>query len=241
MRVILALVFAVAFALRLAALSDYTDAPNFDNPIGDSRVYTDRAEQILAGDLIGSEVYFHSSPLYAYFVAGVLWLGGGSFLVLRLIQIVLGSLGCVAVALLAGRLAPGRPVLPALAGLGAAGYGTLVLFDLDLLMIFLTVPLVVCSLLALLQADERDSASASALAGVFLGVAATDKTNLLLFVPVAAWFLVSTCRLRSDPASHPHARDLPTGRGRSARLHFAARDPPASEPARTSSRPRRAR
>jgi len=196
LRRLVVIVFVSAFLLRLIALIGYADAPNFDDPIGDSKIYVDRAEQIRGGDLVGDDVYFHSSPIYAYFLAAGLL--GKSFFALRLIQIVLGSLGCVAIALLARRLAADGFAAPLLAGLGAAAYGTLVFFDLDLLMIFLTVPLVVVSLLALLRAHERTSIADASLAGAALGLAATDKTNLLLFAPVAAWFLLSCFRLRAD-------------------------------------------
>ncbi len=188
-------IFLIALVVRVVAIVQYADAPNFDNPIGDSEIYADRATRILAGDVVGNEVPFHSSPLYAYFIALFLKLGGGFFAV-RVAQSTLGAVGCVLIALLARRLAADNDFAPLLAGLAAAFYGTLIFFDIDLLMICITVPLITLGLLLLLRAREEASATIAAAAGIAIGMAATDKPNILLFVPVAAWFLAAACRLR---------------------------------------------
>jgi tetratricopeptide (TPR) repeat protein len=191
-----AVIFVTAFMLRLVAAFQYSTAPDFGDPIGDSAIYVKRAQEILGGDLLGKGVPFHSSPLYPYFIALVLRSSGGSFFALRVVQIALGALGCVVISLLARRLAEGRAVAQLWAGLGAALYATLAFFDLDLLMISQTILYVGTGLWLLLRARESASKGASLLAGVTLGLAASDKPNLLLFVPVAAWFLAGELRFR---------------------------------------------
>jgi tetratricopeptide (TPR) repeat protein len=204
---LLAIVFIAALVPRLIYLSEVSRAVWFERPIGDSNVYLDRAKEILAGHWLGSGIPFHSSPIYPFFMALFLGLSGGSFFVLGIAQILIGSANCVLVALLAKRLAGGSRAAALLAGLSAAFYGLLAFFDADLLMIFLTLFFTDLSLLLLIRAKELTSPRVAPsprgrlhvmlekdwvmalLAGLSLGLAALDKTNLLLFAPVAAWYL----------------------------------------------------
>jgi tetratricopeptide (TPR) repeat protein len=187
-------VAAGAFALRLAYLWQIRSAPYFDIPFGDSLIYVDRARQILAGDWWGGDIAFHSSPPYPYFLALVLWLSHGSFLALGVVQALFGTANCVLVYLLARRL--GGRAAAAVAGFTAALYGLLAFMDGELLMIFLTLFFGDLALLLLLRARESRRSRWALLAGIALGVAALDKTNLLLFVPVAAWWLAGEFSLR---------------------------------------------
>jgi 4-amino-4-deoxy-L-arabinose transferase-like glycosyltransferase len=132
---LLLIVFAVAIAVRLVYLGQLNDAPFFEHPVGDSKIYHQRAVDIVAGDFIGKEAYFHSSPFYPYFMALVYKLFGVNFTILRLIQFLIGSLTCVLIYLLAKRIAAPRKGPALIAGLVASVYGTLVFFDGDLLMI----------------------------------------------------------------------------------------------------------
>lgn len=184
---VIAVVFLVAFALRLAYVMQVSSAPYFDDPLGDSLIYYERARQILAGRSPGDEIYFHSSPVYPYFIALVLRLSGGSLVALGVVQALVGAGNCVLVYLLAKRL--GGRAAAALAGLAAAFYGLLAFFDGDLLMIFLTLFFVDLALLLLVRARGSGRLRWPLAAGVSLGLAALDKTNLLLFAPVAAWWL----------------------------------------------------
>ena len=204
---LLLLVFALALTLRLIYLFEISRAPYFDQPIGDSIIYYHRALEILAGDWLGHEIYFHSSPPYPYFMAIFLGLSGHSFFALGLAQILIGSGNCLLIYLLAKKLAGGEIIPGLLAGLFAAGYGLFAFFDADLLMIFLTLFFTDLALLLLLETKNPGATSRSPLpsaqpppiwkresalallAGLSLGLAALDKTNLLLFAPVGAWWL----------------------------------------------------
>lgn len=187
-RTVVAFVFLVACALRLAYLHELSAAPFFDDPVGDSQIYYQRALRILGGDWLGDGIYFHSSPPYPYLLALVMG-AGGSFLAIGVAQALVGSANCVLVYLLAKRLGAGARAPAVLAGLMAASYGLLVFMDGELLMMFLTVALVDAALLLLLRAREAPGWGWPALAGLALGLAALDKTNVLLFVPVAAGWL----------------------------------------------------
>jgi tetratricopeptide (TPR) repeat protein len=195
-KTIIIFLFLLAFLLRLGYIFQLTAAPYFDYPIGDSQVYYQRALEILKGNFLGNEIFFHSSPPYPYFIALMFLISGHSFLFLYLTQILIGSGNCILIYLLAKRLAEGKLFPSFLAGLFAALYGLLAFFDGDLLMIFLTLFCVDLSLLLLLKYQETRKLKYSILAGIAFGLGALDKPNLLVFVPVALWFLAAELSVR---------------------------------------------
>lgn len=79
-----------------------------------------------AADWLGSTVFFQT-PLYPYFLGALYTLAGRDLLVVRLIQLVLGSTSCVLLAL-AGRHFFGRTV-GIVAGTLLAVYPTAVFYD----------------------------------------------------------------------------------------------------------------
>jgi tetratricopeptide (TPR) repeat protein len=192
---LLAGIFLVALALRLVVIAQVSAAPFFDDPFGDPLLYYQRALGILRGDWLGTEVFFHSSPPYPFFIALALRVSGRSLFFVHAAQAVVSAANCVLIALLAKRLGGGRAGA-ALAGFGAALYATLAFFDADLLMISLTLFFADLALLLLIACRERDRALLGLGAGVAFGLAALDKTNLLTFAPLAALFLASGLALR---------------------------------------------
>jgi tetratricopeptide (TPR) repeat protein len=190
-KILLCIVFLIAFSLRLIYLIQISDAPYFEYPAGDSKFIFERAQEILSGDIVGTEINFHSSPAYPYFMALIFWLSKNNFFVLGLIQIIIGSVNCLLVFLLAKKITQGRNTPALIAGVMASLYGILAFFDADILAIFFTLVFVTLTLLLLIEAHQLHRRSLALLAGIALGCAALDRTNILLFVPVAAWFLSS--------------------------------------------------
>jgi hypothetical protein len=80
------------------------------------------------------------------------------------------------------------------AGIMTAIYGVLVFFEGDILMISLTLFFINASVLGLILFREQHRLIWSALAGLSFGIAALDRSNILLFVPVAIWFLAGGFR-----------------------------------------------
>ncbi|MCP5066498.1 MAG: glycosyltransferase family 39 protein, partial [bacterium] len=178
----IAIVLLVAIVVRLIYLNDLGSAPFYHYPIGDSKIYHERALDIAGGDLVGREAYFHSSPLYPYFMAAIYRIAGPSITAVRVVQILIGSLNCVLILLLTRGMTGKRRGPPLVAGLMAAVYGTFVFFDADLLMI----PLVLCFGCASVLLLARGAGALRLLtAGLLLGLAALGKPNVLLFAPVA--------------------------------------------------------
>jgi tetratricopeptide (TPR) repeat protein len=196
---LLLIVFLLAVLIRLLYLRELSEAPFFHHPVGDSAIYHERAVAIAAGDLIGREAYFHSSPLYPYFLGVIYKLFGVHFTFTRLIQFLIGSGNCLLIYLIVRRLPEGNKATATLAGLFAAFYGVFVFFDGDLLMIPLVLFFTLLSIFLLLTVkggnDPRSHPARATvyyfLAGSFLGFAGLGKPNVLLFAPFALIWIVT--------------------------------------------------
>src|SRR5262245_30013793 len=70
-----AVVFAVAFAVRLTHVLQIRGAPFFAILMGDARGYDAWAQRIAGGEWIGRDV-FYQAPLYPYFLATIYSVGG---------------------------------------------------------------------------------------------------------------------------------------------------------------------
>ena len=178
-----ALVAAVAVSWRLAYLGAACMASDFFSPFLDARWHVQWAEAVSRGHLLGSEAFFRA-PLYPYALGVLFALVGPNLLVARVVQILVGSLAAVMVGLLGARLF-GRQV-GLLAGLLYASAASLVVFDLELLVESLFVPLVVLALLAFERAERAPSGVAAFGLGAALGLAAITRPNILALVPLAA-------------------------------------------------------
>jgi len=185
----LALVGALAFALRAVVLVQLRDVPLFDAALGDGRAYWERAGAILAGES-GHEP-FYQAPLYPYFLAGLRALGAGVVAV-RVVQVALGAL---AVVLLvdAAWCALGRR-----AALGAAlllvPYVPLLFLEVELqkgALTSLTCALVAWSAVRV-ALDERASLGRVAALGGLLGLAALNREEALAAAPLLALWLLRT-------------------------------------------------
>ncbi len=202
--VLLVLTSAAAFTLRLVYLLPLRGQALFDEPHRDSIEYVDRARGILAGDFWGRGVYFHSAPLYPYFLALVMGPTGATGLWwVRVVQALLSGLTAGLLAL-TGRRLFGRAAGVATAAL-AVLYAPFLFYSGELLEITLT--LFFLALLAWILAREQLAARHLVAAGLCLGLAALGKPNLLILAPVV---LVALGFLRplARPARWPWRRGL---------------------------------
>jgi tetratricopeptide (TPR) repeat protein len=215
-----ALIAALGLLLRLLFILDVRHHPLVQTATADPRIYDERALEILRGQWLGSEAFFHSSPLYPYLLAGIYAIFGHSYLAVRLIQSFAGvgtALLIYAVATRAFGRWEGR-----IAGLLAAVYMPFVFFDSELLEITFVLLATMLALYLLLTDRMRASPAAMLVAGLSLGVGVLGKPNLLLFVPVAVvWMLWR--------AGRPEIR-LPGGRADASRAPGGGR--PGGDPAR---------
>jgi tetratricopeptide (TPR) repeat protein len=183
------LIFAVAFAVRLVHVWQMRDTPFFGALMGDARGYDAWAQEIAAGDWLGSRV-FYQAPLYPYFLGVSYWLFGRDLLILRIGQAVVGSLACVLAGVAGWRLFS-RPAGLA-AGLALALYAPAIFFD-GLIQKSVLDVFFVCAALALVgHAAGRPSRLVVFLAlGAIAGCLSLTRENALLLVAVfGAWVLV---------------------------------------------------
>lgn len=177
--------FLLAFVIRLIYLNQIKSSPYFDTPQIDALWHYNWAKEIAGGDWIGKEVFFRA-PLYPYFLGILYALFGESFYLPGLIQIIIGSLSCVLIFLLAKKLF--NPTIGIIASIIACFYAPLIYFDAELLLPVLEIFLDLTSILLLLCAEARLHKRWWLLAGIALGLSAITRPNILIFVPfVLLW------------------------------------------------------
>ncbi len=184
-----ALVFILAYAVRLVYIAQIRRAPYFDVPLVDGPNYFRMASAIVSGSLTAGHKVFWQPPLYPYFLALLFTTVGTRMEAIYAVQAAVGSLSCVLVYGI-GRRLYGRPAA-LWAGLIAAFYGPLVHFDAQPLVPVLHIVLVLGGLLMLLRAagiggPAPASRGGVLAAGILWGLAAAATPNILLAVPAAA-------------------------------------------------------
>ncbi len=202
-RVLLYLILLGLLA-RVVYLGQVAALPFFNDPVGDSARYLERAEGILAGHPVGDRAFFYGGIFYPWLLALDLAAFGRNFYPVCLLQALSGCLlAWVLHALVLRGAAPTGGGEVRAAALVAAGlglfYGPFAFLEADLLMICWTLLLEMSAALLLLKAASPStpgspwrSAGPAALAGVLVGLAASERPNLVALLPVlAVWAAAS--------------------------------------------------
>ena len=186
--------FLLALILRLAYLVEIRDTLYFHTLILDAWEYDHLAQALLEGEgwFSTPRIYVHG-PLYPVLLA-LLKLSGAGLVGMRLFQAVLGAFSCVLLYAIARRFFPAPT--PLLAGLMAVGYWPFMLYNGELLATTLTIFIELLLLLQLVRCADRPSYWSAAGAGVLLGLLVETRSNTLLLVPVALWWLCLRTRTR---------------------------------------------
>ena len=186
--------FLLALILRLAYLVEIRDALYFHTLILDAEEYDYLAQALIEGDwwLTTHHTYVHG-PLYPALLA-LLKLGGAGLVATRLFQAVLGALSCVLLYAIARRFFPAPT--PLLTGLIAVGYWPFILYNGELLATTLTIFIELLLVIQLVRCTDRPSYWSAAGAGALLGLLIETRSNTLLLVPVALWWLYHRTRSR---------------------------------------------
>jgi hypothetical protein len=186
-------VFVIALAVRAiyAAifLRHYT-------PISDTASYLEIARNVAHGHGFSAVFpYFarHETafrpPLYPLLLGGVFTITGVHVLVAQIVNIILGSLGVLLLAVLATRIAA-RPQAGVITGVLAATFPPLVFNDVVPLTEALSVVLLASALILLVQQQYL-------LAGVLTGLLVLTRTSAQLFIPIVAIWVISRFGLRA--------------------------------------------
>jgi tetratricopeptide (TPR) repeat protein len=187
-------VLALGLALRLVYLAQIRSLPFFDAPIIDGAEYLSWARRILAGEILWKETPIHG-PFYAYLLAALLAVSGGSLVFVVFVQLALGLLS----GLLVHRI--GRRVFGPAEGVVAAAiyvtHVTFVYFEGLILASGVAVLLNLLMLDRLLAMPARAPLRRYVLPGVLLGAAiATHPSAATLLAGVGAAIFAGIDRAR---------------------------------------------
>ena len=173
-RLVVAIVFGLAVAVRIAAGIDAQDAPFWSAPTLDELNHLDLARRLVAGTPPPHGA-FYITPGYAYFLALVLHAGGG-VVAAKLLNLLAGAGVAALVAALATRFFGRSAGL--VAGVAWCVYPSMLLHELLVLQPALTAVLVLAALA--LIATPAASTRRWALAGATLGLAILLRPELLI-------------------------------------------------------------
>jgi Tfp pilus assembly protein PilF len=198
-------VIVLGFALRAANLADLSDSPFFTRPVIDGQVYDHWAMDIVHAK--APRAPFYQDPLYPYFLAVIYRVFGHSFWAVYVMQLLLGVVLLGLVFDLTRRLFDARA--GAIAALLAALYRPFIFYESQIEKTGLAVFLVALFLWALVRGLSARRAVWPLLAGLFLGLAALTRANLLLFAPLL--FVVFLLRRNQDRKTRLRAALLALG------------------------------
>ena len=186
--------FLSALILRLAYLAEIRDTLYFHTLLLDAEEYYYLAQALLNGDwwLATHRTYVHG-PLYPVLLA-LLKLGGAELGAMRLFQAVLGAFSCVLLYVVARCFFPAPT--PLLTGVMAVGYWPFMLYNGELLATTLTLFIELLLVVQLVRCTDQSSSGGAAGAGVLLGLLVETRSNTLLLVPVALWWLYHRTRYK---------------------------------------------
>jgi len=184
----IALVSLIALLYRATHLFFWAKTPYFRTPSLDEIYHHGWAKYIADGHLIFPTAFFRA-PLYPYFLGAIYSVFGNGPLAPRIIQMIIGVIGCLLVARLAARIFDDRRI-GLLAGIFLAVSPMPALFESRLLLDWLLIPLGAASLLFLMDAIERGKARHFFLFGILSGFFAITRPNILVVFPIFFVWLI---------------------------------------------------
>ncbi|MFC1706440.1 glycosyltransferase family 39 protein, partial [Planctomycetota bacterium] len=186
----LVVVFAAALAVRLLYLCFLSQSPLFDSPTMDPAIHDDWAYGLAGRGPGPSDAAYLRAPLYPYFLSLFYRLFDRSFstyVLMRIGQHLLGAVSCALIYLLALRLHGRREAMVASAI--AILYWPFVYFEGELLIPALLIPLILAGFVVVLAALRKGEPLLFFAGGVFFGLAAITRPNILLYFPILAVYV----------------------------------------------------
>ena len=173
-------IFLSAFVLRLLYLNKLTQSPFFNFPLVDEFEYHKWAMDILSGNLLWSAIPYHG-PVYPYILAGLYKIFGPDFYVARFFGILVSSLTCVLLGHICWESIDKKTGI--IAGLAAAVYWPFIYWSGELVTETLATFLNLVVFLLLWKAKSRPRSGIIFLAGLFTGLSAATRPNILFLMP----------------------------------------------------------
>lgn len=185
------LIALLALTVKYCYLQERRALPDFARPSLDSKYHDDWAWGLASSTWDSSieptrdEPYFRA-PLYAYFLSIVYRVFGRDYYIVRLIQILVGSLSAVLLFIIA------RALFDALTGWIAAAiylaYWPITYFEAELLIPVLAIFLDLSLIALLLWASRGSALHRWLLTGIVFGLSAIARPNILVvLVPITVW------------------------------------------------------
>ncbi len=183
--------FIFALCIRTLYLLELKSITYFKLPIMDALYHVIWARQIAQGDWLGSEVFFRA-PLYPYFLGIIYFFTGNHFFLPRLIQLIMGAASCVLIFRITIAIRQNRTAA-IIAGVIAATYWVTIFFEGELLLDSMGSFFNLLMLLFLFKsADMKNEINRYwFISGLFFGLSAITRPNILLFFPVIIWWAYS--------------------------------------------------
>jgi tetratricopeptide (TPR) repeat protein len=183
----IAIIFGIALVVRLVYLIAASSGVFFDNPTGDPAFYDLWAKSIL-NDSLFPDTTFYRAPLYPYFVSILYAISGSSKLFVGIIQIILGSMSCALVYLIARRFTSEKASLAA--GIIASLYGVFIYLDTELVPNTLAAFLFLSGIFILTLTRQESPLRPYLLSGILIGLASTAQPSMIVFGFVALFWFV---------------------------------------------------
>lgn len=174
------IIFSVAAILRLLYFLEIKNNPLFLEPSLDAQIYHRWAWRIVATkNLIGTEPFL-LNPGYPYLLALIYYIFGCYIKVVAVIQFIVGAVSSVLIYFISLKIF--NKVVSILAGLIASAYGVFIFYE-GFLVNFVWINFFnLLALLLLIKAIEKNSLTQGLLSGIFVGLSAVFRPNILMFI-----------------------------------------------------------
>ena len=154
----------------------------------DEAFYNNWALSIAGGEWLGKGL-FNGLPLYPYLLGIIFKIFKHDLFIVRLVEIIIGSLGCVLLYLIVKEIFNKR--VGVIAAIIAAFYAPFIFYSGILVPTVFTVFFYLASLLIFVKAIQAPSKRRFFLFGVIAGLAIMLRASMLLFLPLAlAWVVI---------------------------------------------------
>lgn len=186
--IILFFILLFSAILGVSSAIQFRDSPFFYAPTLDEESYVRWAMEITEGNFLGSTV-FYQAPLYPYFLALLFTVFGKSYMAVRLVQVLMGTVSVGVVFWIGRKLMGNRPALLA-AGI-MASYGGLYFYEILLLKATMvtTISVLSCAIGVAVVEDPKSKWRWIAL-GFSLGLLILLRGNFQAIVPfVLIWVI----------------------------------------------------
>ena len=184
-------IFLFALAIRLIYLFEIIDHPIISILLGDAESYDAWAQEIVLKGWIGERT-FYQAPFYPHFLALIYTIGSRDFILIRLIQALIGSVSCVLLAGAGARFFNQKSGW--LAGILLSLYAPALFFDLLIQKAVLGM-FFMCLLLFLMSKtlhdqNQRLQPGVWIFVGVVLACFALVRENALILIPAIGFWLI---------------------------------------------------